>query len=83
VKAEPRDAIYEKAFNTPGRMTICENLWYAPWHFFHKHRLRGGVQVTRKDVYEAQSRLRHKLNNVPWREPIFGVRESGDFDQTP
>ena len=43
MKAEPRDAIYEKNFNTPGRMTLCENLWYTPRHFFPKLRLRGGI----------------------------------------
>jgi hypothetical protein len=62
-------AIAPQEFHTPDRMTFGENLSFTPWHALPEHRPLGGINRTRKAVYSALSKLRHKLNNVPMREP--------------
>ncbi|HEV3168134.1 MAG TPA: catalase family protein [Isosphaeraceae bacterium] len=58
-----------QTFDTPEQMTFCENLSFTPWHCLPEHRPLGGINRTRKEVYEAVSRLRHQLNGVPREEP--------------
>jgi hypothetical protein len=49
--------------------TFCENLSYTPWHALPDHRPLGGINRTRKVVYDTISSLRHELNDVERREP--------------
>lgn len=61
--------IPSQEFDTPERMTFCENLSYTPWHALPEHRPLGGINRTRKRVYSELSRRRHELNGVPRSEP--------------
>ena len=47
----------------------CENLSYNPWHALAVHKPLGGLNRTRKAVYEAVSRTRHQLNQEVQAEP--------------
>jgi hypothetical protein len=58
-----------QTFDTPVRMTFCENLSYTPWHSLPEHRPVGGINRARKVVYQAISKLRHRCNAAPRREP--------------
>lgn len=48
---------------------FCENLSFSPWHCLPEHRPLGLVNRVRKTVYLKISEHRHKLNQVPLREP--------------
>lgn len=48
---------------------FCENLSFTPWHGLSAHRPLGGLNRSRRAVYEAISRLRHTLNAAPRHEP--------------
>ena len=61
--------IPSQTFDTPARMTFCENLSYTPWHSLPDHRPLGGINRARKVVYEAISKVRHDCNAVPRQEP--------------
>ena len=50
-----------QTFDTPARMTFCENLSYTPWHSLPEHRPIGGINRARKVVYEAISKMRHDV----------------------
>lgn len=52
-----------------GEAAFCENLSFTPWHGLPAHRPLGGLNRARREVYEAISRLRHRLNAAPRREP--------------
>jgi hypothetical protein len=58
-----------QAFDSPGRMEICENLSFTPWHALPEHRPVGGINRIRRVVYEVLARRRHDLNGVPAGEP--------------
>lgn len=48
---------------------FCENLSFTPWHSLPAHRPLGGINRTRKAVYEAVSAFRHEANGEKRREP--------------
>ena len=48
---------------------FCENLSFNPWHCLPEHKPLGLVNRVRKKVYVEISNHRHKLNQVPRREP--------------
>ncbi|MDR3619327.1 MAG: catalase family protein [Paludisphaera borealis] len=56
-------------FDTPERRMFGENLSYTPWHALPDHRPLGGINRSRKWIYQAISKQRHELNGVPRREP--------------
>ncbi len=47
----------------------CEVRSFTPWHSLPEHRPLGGIQRTRKAVYQEISALRHQLNGQPRIEP--------------
>jgi hypothetical protein len=61
--------IPKQTFDTDAQRTFCENLSYTPWHALPEHRPVGGINRLRKDLYEAISKLRHRLNKAPRVEP--------------
>jgi hypothetical protein len=61
--------IPRQRFDGAVQMDFCQNLSFTPWHSLPDHRPLGGINRTRKVVYEALSELRHRLNYVPRREP--------------
>ncbi len=67
-----RIRIPSQEFRSEEQMTFCENLSYTPWHALPEHRPLGGINRMRRVVYETISKLRHKLNNAPRREPVAG-----------
>lgn len=64
-------------FESPEQTKFCENLSFTPWHSLLEHRPLGGINRTRKVVYEQISRIRNKLNGVEHREPSLD-----EFNQT-
>ena len=58
-----------QSFESPEQTSFCENLSFTPWHSLLEHRPLGGINRTRKLVYEQISRIRNKLNGVEHREP--------------
>jgi len=52
-----------------GNATFCENLSFTPWHGLATHQPLGGLNRSRRAVYEAISRLRHNINAAPRQEP--------------
>jgi Catalase len=60
-------------FDTPEGNSFGENLSFTPWHCLPEHRPIGGINRVRRTVYEAISRLRHDINNVPREEPVGGT----------
>ena len=64
--------IPRQTFDTTARMSFGENLSYTPWHCLPEHRPLGGINRARRVVYEAISKVRHKSNNEPRREPEPG-----------
>jgi hypothetical protein len=61
--------IPSQSFDSKEQMQFCENLSFTPWHTLVEHRPLGGINRTRKKVYEAISQRRHELNGVPMKEP--------------
>jgi hypothetical protein len=56
-------------FDSDAQMTFAEQISYTPWHTLPEHAPMGGVNRTRRIVYEAVSRARHGLNGTLRREP--------------
>jgi len=54
---------------SPAQADFCENLSFSPWHSLPEHRPLGLVNRVRKIAYREISKLRHRLNDVPLREP--------------
>ena len=61
--------IPKQEFDTPGQMTLAENLSFTPWHALPEHEPIGGINRARKAAYHAISTLRHQRNKVERREP--------------
>jgi hypothetical protein len=59
-----------QSFDSPEQRAFCENLSFTPWHSLPEHRPLGGINRTRKKIYQAISKQRHELNGVPRVEPI-------------
>jgi hypothetical protein len=47
---------------TPEQGEACETRSFNPWHTIEAHRPLGGISRVRRDVYQAVSALRHRLN---------------------
>jgi len=58
-----------QTFDSSEQMKFCENLSYTPWHALPEHRPLGAVNRTRRVVYTAVSKARHRLNGVLRTEP--------------
>ena len=58
-----------QSFESKEQMEFGENLSFTPWHSVADLRPLGGINRTRKKVYEAISTRRHQLNGVPMEEP--------------
>ena len=58
-----------QSFESSEQTSFCENLSFTPWHSLPEHRPLGGINRTRKIVYEQISRIRNKLNKVKHQEP--------------
>lgn len=56
-------------FDSPAQMTLAEQIAFTPWHTLPDHAPLGGVNRTRRVVYDAVSAERHKLNGTSRREP--------------
>lgn len=54
---------------TPELGQTCDVRSFTPWHSIAEHRPLGGIERTRKAVYQAISTLRHDLNGEPRVEP--------------
>jgi hypothetical protein len=60
-----------QSFESVEQMEFSENLSFTPWHSVAELRPLGGINRTRKKVYEAISTRRHELNGVPRDEPLL------------
>jgi Catalase len=58
-----------QAFEAAHLMTFCENLSFTAFHTLPEHMPLGGINRMRKAVYQSISETRHRLNEVPRREP--------------
>jgi hypothetical protein len=56
-------------FDTAARNQLAEDLSFTPWHSLPEHQPLGGINRTRRIVYETISRLRHTVNGVMRKEP--------------
>ena len=52
------------------RDALGERLAFNPWHALPQHRPIGGLNRTRRVVYEATAHLRRSLNGVSLQEPV-------------
>lgn len=64
-----RLTIPAQVFDTAERAAFGENLSFTPWHGLDAHRPLGGVNRTRRAVYETISRVRHQINGAVRSEP--------------
>jgi hypothetical protein len=62
-------SIPAQEFSSEEQMRRCENFSFTPWHSLPAHRPLGGINRTRKAVYEAISKFRHEANGEERREP--------------
>jgi len=56
-------------FTSTQHVEFGENLSFTPWHCLPEHRPLGGINRSRKLVYETISNFRHQYNNVTRQEP--------------
>ena len=56
-------------FHHTGNWEWAEKISYTPWRSLAAHRPLGGINRTRRVVYEEISALRRRLNGVPAAEP--------------
>ena len=71
-------------FDSAAQMALAEQIAFTPWHALPEHRPLGGVNRTRRVVYETVSRLRHELNGVHRREPVsLTLDDSQDAAERP
>ncbi|MDG3005334.1 catalase family protein [Paludisphaera mucosa] len=66
-----RLVIPRQEFDTESRRTFCEHLSFTPWHALPEHEPLGGINRTRRAVYQAVSAERHRLNDKPRIEPTL------------
>jgi hypothetical protein len=57
-------------FESEAQMRLAEQISYTPWHTLPEHEPLGGINRTRRVVYEAVSRVRHELNGTARKEPV-------------
>jgi hypothetical protein len=58
IKIPPQD------FNTLERLSLEENLSFAPWHSLPEHHPIGGINRARRAIYELSAELRLRRNDV-------------------
>jgi hypothetical protein len=56
-------------FTSTQHVEFGENVSFTPWHCLPEHRPLGGINRSRKLVYETISNFRHQYNNVARQEP--------------
>jgi hypothetical protein len=56
-------------FDSSAQMEFGENLSFTPWHCLKEHIPLGGINRTRKLVYQQNAKLRRELNSVVPQEP--------------
>lgn len=61
--------IPKQEFQFAKQWELAEHISYSPWHCLSDHRPLGGINRARKQVYLELSRIRHRMNRVPEREP--------------
>ncbi|MBS1993325.1 MAG: catalase family protein [Cyanobacteria bacterium SZAS LIN-3] len=61
--------IHRQDFDLPEIDRKAEDMSFTPWHTLPEHEPLGGINRTRRVVYESISRLRHTVNGVPRQEP--------------
>lgn len=59
----------QEAYSPARQVYVDEVLSFNIWHSIAEHQPLGSVQRVRKEVYEASSRYRHKMNQQPKVEP--------------
>ena len=64
-----RIRIPAQAFTTTRQDEYAEHLSFTPWHALPEHRPLGGINRTRRVVYEQISALRHRANGAARAEP--------------
>ncbi|MEO7273739.1 MAG: hypothetical protein ABIX28_13500 [Vicinamibacterales bacterium] len=57
-------------FDSAPQMARAEHIAFTPWHTRPEHQPLGGVNRTRRRVYQVVSELRSELNGVVRREPV-------------
>jgi Catalase len=62
--------ILQQEFDSEEQRQFGDNLSFTPWHALPEHRPLGGVNRTRKIIYQAISIFRHEYNHVDRKEPI-------------
>ncbi|MCX7066767.1 MAG: catalase family protein [Methylococcales bacterium] len=62
--------IFQQEFDNDSQKELGENLSFNPWHALPEHRPLGGINRTRKVIYQAISSFRHEYNHIPEKEPI-------------
>lgn len=66
--------IPKQDFTSPAQDSFCENLSFTPWHALPELQPLGEINEVRKVVYQAVSKLRHRLNGAERREPTGNER---------
>ena len=61
--------IPSQTFDASHLMAFCENLSFTAFHSLPEHMPLGGINRMRKAVYRSISEARHRLNEVPRKEP--------------
>lgn len=61
--------ILRQDFDNDARNALGENLSFTPWHCLPEHMPLGGLNRTRRVIYELLSTYRHQTNRAPRREP--------------
>lgn len=61
--------IPRQSFTSAQHIEFGENLSFTPWHCLPEHRPLGGINRSRKLVYETISSFRHQYNHVARQEP--------------
>ena len=54
-----RITIPPQDFNTAEARSLCENLFFTPWHSVKEHQPIGGINRLKLGVYQASSEFRH------------------------
>lgn len=68
--------IPKQTFESPKQTAFCENLSLTVWHSLPVFKPVGGLNRTRKLVYEEVSHLRHRLNHAQQIEPTVATYRS-------
>jgi hypothetical protein len=67
-KSVARITIPIQELDTGASRTICEELFFTPWHCLEEHRPLGGINRLRNEVYFASSHHRHHPKEPSGRE---------------